>query len=176
MAEEFEDFEGRILDAEFLGIEDEVGLLRFFEAAVLAGELLHLTGGSFGVEPLRIAGFAGGVVCLHVDLDKILAENTAGEISQMAHGGDQRAKHDHAVVREDFGQLGGAPNVLEAIFVAEAEVAVETRTEVVAIKPDHEPALVVENVLQGVGDRRLARTRKAAEPEDAAFLLQKGLL
>ena len=50
---------------------DEIGRLGFLEAAVLAGELLHLAGVRLGIESLGIALGAGFVSCFHKDLHEI---------------------------------------------------------------------------------------------------------
>ena len=77
--EVFEDLEDRILDTERLGIEHEVGVLRFLENAVPTRESGDFTCGGLGVKPLGVAGLAGSVVGLHVDFPEILAEDAAGD-------------------------------------------------------------------------------------------------
>ena len=176
MAQKFQDLEGGVLDAQLFGIEHKVRLLRLLEAAVLSSELFDLSGCRFGVEPLRVAGLTGGVVGLDVDLGKVVTEDAPRQIAKVTARGDQGAKNDYAVVCQHLGKLGGTANVLEPVLVAESEVAVEAGAEVVAIKPDHEAPLVVEDVFECVSDGGLAGPGQPAEPKDASFLLEKDFL
>lgn len=73
---------------QFLAIEDEIRLHRFLEGAVLAGEVLDFALGGFGVEALDVARGAGFVARPNIDLEKISAEDAAGDIAELAARGD----------------------------------------------------------------------------------------
>ena len=66
--------------------------------------------------------------------------------------------------------LADAADVLDAVGLREAEIAVEAVADVVAVEQEGVAAERVEAALDQVGDRRLARSGEAGEPEDAGAL------
>ena len=73
---------------------------------------------------------------------------------------DEARQTDDSAVGEQFRHLGDTTNVLFAVLKSEAEVLVETVTNVVTVETVRRNALTDEVLLEGKGDRRLTGTRK----------------
>ena len=116
LADGFEEFEGGVLDGGGFGIEDEIRVLRRLEGAVLAGEMGDFAAGGFGVEAFDVAFFAGLVAGLDIDLEEVLAEQSAGEVAEFAARGDGGDEGDDALGDEDFGDFRDAADVFEAVL------------------------------------------------------------
>jgi hypothetical protein len=175
-ADGFEEFEGGVLDGGGLGVEDEVGVLRGLERAVLAGEIGDFAAGGLGVEAFDVALFAGFVAGFNIDFEQVVAEQAAGEVAEFAAGSDGGDEGDDALGDEDFGDLGNAADVFEAVLVGEAEVGVEAGAEVVAVEDGGEAPLLVEDALGGVGDGGFPGAGQTAKPDDEAALAEQVLL
>lgn len=137
---------------QFLAIEDEIRLHRFLEGTVPAGEVLDFALGGLGIEAFDIAGGAGFVASPDINLEKISAENAAGDIAEFAARGDGGDDRDDALGGEKPGDLGDAADVFEAVIVREAKVRVEAGAHVIAIEDDRGAALLVQHALGGIGD------------------------
>ena len=74
---------------------------------------------------------------------------------------DERTDHDHAGIHEELRHLPDTPDVLDAIGVGEAQVAVQAVAHVVAVEHVRVRAPGVELPLDDVGDRALARAGQA---------------
>ena len=74
-------------------------------------------------------------------------------------------QHDQAGVRHELGDLRDAADVLHAVGVSEAEVAVEAVANVVAVKQHRVAPERMQFLLDEVGDRRFARAGKPGEPQ-----------
>ena len=68
--------------------------------------------------------------------------------------------------------LGDAADVLDAVGVGEAEVAVEAVADVVAVEQVGVVPAAVQLALDQVGDRRLAGAGEAGQPEHLRLLVQ----
>ncbi len=135
-----------------------------------AGELLHLARLHLRVEALRIALRAGLVGGPDIDLEEVVvADDPAGEPAQFVVRGDEGGDDDDAAVGEEFRDLGDAADVLEAVLVGEAEIAVQPDAHVVAVEHLDEPARGVEFAFETVGKGafppiRSARTSRSRRP------------
>ena len=129
-----------------LSVDDKVGVVRLLEPGIAAGELLHFAGLHLGVEPFGIAGGAGFEGGLHVDFEEIrVADDFSGEAAEFVVRRDERGNHDDAAIGEEFRHFGDASDVLETVFVGEAEVLVQARAHVVAVEDFDEMAFVMED-------------------------------
>ena len=91
----------------------------------------------------------------------------ARHVALRAEGRDERDEHDQAGVDEELRRLGDAADVLDAVGIGEAEVAVEAVADIVAVEEIGVAAEEVELLLDEIGDGRLAGAGEAGEPEDA---------
>jgi hypothetical protein len=175
-ADRFEKFECSVFDRGIFGIEDQIGVLRWFEGSVLAGEVLDFATGSLGIESFDVTLFARLVAGLDIHLEEIRIEETAGQITQVTARGDGGNEGDDPLGHEDFGGFRDAPDIFQAILIGEAEVGIEPGAEVVAIENGGETTLLVENPFRRVGEGGLAGTRESVEPNDDAMLAEKFFL
>src|SRR5438876_761298 len=70
---------------------------------------------------------------------------------------DQRAQHDHTVAGEEVGDEADPAHVLVPVGAGEPEPLRQVRAHDVAVEHLDPPALVEQPLLEGTGDRRLAR-------------------
>ena len=81
---------------------------------------------------------------------------------------DERAQHDQAGIDHQLGHLADAADVLDAVGVGEAEIAVEAVAHVVAVEQHGVDAARVQRLLDQIGDGRLAGAGQAGEPQHRA--------
>jgi hypothetical protein len=87
---------------------------------------------------------------------------------------DEGGQHDQAGVDHQLGDLGHPADVLDPVFLGEAEVLVQAVADVVAVQQIGVAAQGVQALFDQVGDGRLARARQARQPDDpAALALQR---
>ena len=72
---------------------------------------------------------------------------------------DERAQHDQSGVRHQPGDLADAADILDPVFLGEAEIAVEAVADIVAIEQQRVCAARVQAGLDQIGDGRFAGTR-----------------
>ena len=114
-----------------------------------------------------------------MDLDELaLGHQAARHLALGAEGRDEGDEHDEAGIGHQAGDVGDTADVLDAVSVGEAEIAVEAVADVVAVEDEGVAAQLVEAFLQRVGDGGFAGAGEAGEPEDAGrlrLLLGEGL-
>ena len=92
-------------------------------------------------------------------------ENRHGPVAVLAVRRDEGRQRDHAGVDEQLADFADAADVFRAVFGAKPEVLVEAHADVVAVEHHRVLAHLVEQVIDGVGDRALAGAGKAREPQ-----------
>ena len=145
-----------------------------FVRIVDSGESLDLAGTRFLIKSLGVAFL--GHVQRRIDVD--LEERKAGIVVQLAHeiaisaiGADEAGDGDDPRLGEELGHLADAANVLSTVLSGEAEVLVQAVADVVAVESIGVLALLQEHLLQGDGDRALARGGETRHPQRHALLL-----
>ena len=176
LLEHGDDAVGRFLDPERRHVEVHVGALGRLVRPAGAGEVAEAARARLRVQALRVA--LGRELERDVDehLDELaLAEARARRRAVGPERRHERGDHDEPRVGHELRHLGGAPVVLGAVGVAEAEILREPVAEVVAVEHERVPAERVQPPLDRVRDRRLARAREAGEPHDERLLaLRRG--
>lgn len=159
------------------GVDDEIGPVGLFESGVFSGELLYLACLHFRVKPFGIAfgaGFEGG---FYVDFEEVfVADDIAGELSELVVRGNERGYYDGPGFSEELGDFGNAPDVFESVLVGESEILIESAADVVAVENFDEAAVGVELTLKQVGEGALTGPAETIHPNDAAALPQQFLL
>ena len=149
-----------------------LGALRRLVGRVDAGEILELAGLGLGIEALGVAGDA--VVDRGIDeyLDELaVGDEGAHHVALGAVGRNERAQHDEPALHHELRHFADAADVLDAVGLGEAEVAVEAVAHVVAIEQHGVMAGGEQALLDDVGDGRFAGAREAGEPDDGGPLL-----
>ena len=96
------------------------------------------------------------------DLDELVGiDELAHHLALGAERRDERAQDDHACVDEQLRDFADTADVLHAIGVGEAEVAIQAVADVVAVEHVSVRATRVQLTLEDAGDRALARARTA---------------
>lgn len=160
------------------GIEDDRTILGdwFFKFGVFAREVFYLACFDLCIEPLRIAFRTGFQARAHIHFEKIIAAHSGfGQSAQVPSGGDETSQGDNPGVEVEFGHLADPPDVFRAIVVAESEVRVEARANIIPIENLGEPAFAMEAPFQSVGDGALAASTQTVEPDNETPLLEQGL-
>jgi len=129
-----------------------------------AGELLDHAFSRLLIEPLWIPPLRDLNRHVHEDLYKRQATTTIFLLVQLAGGvpvgpvrRDEGGDGDAGAIREQLRHLGDASDVLVAVFLAEAQVLVQSESDVVAVQPVGGHATLAEQVmLQLDRDRGLA--------------------
>ena len=153
------------------GIQPDVRLERRLVGRVDAGEMLDLARPRLLVEALRVALLDDVERRVDEDLEELAgADQLARHPPLRAERRDEGDEHDQPGVDEELRRLGDAADVLDAVGVGEAEVAVEAVADVVAVEQVGVAAHQVELLLDEVGDGRLAGAGEAGEPQDARLL------
>jgi MFS family permease len=138
--------------------------------AVDAGEVLDLAGGAGLLEALRVALLGRPrAACRRRPRRTRRRHQVARHPPLGAEGRDEGDEHDQAGIGDQLRHLGDAADVLDAVGVGEAEVAVEAVADIVAVEDVGVAAHRVQLLLDEVGDGRLARARQAGEPEHRGF-------
>ena len=149
-------------------------MLGHLEGGRYAGEILDFASAGFGIEPFDIASltlFDGGA---HIDFDEVTGTDDIGShLTQFVVGADESGEGDDAGIDKEFGYLCDAADVLASVFGSEAEIVVDTRTDVVAIKDATEQSAPVQLTLQSDGDGALAGATEAGEPHHLASLTEQ---
>ena len=81
---------------------------------------------------------------------------------------DEGADHDQPGVAHQLGDLADPADVLDAVGVGEAEVAVEPVTDIVAVEQHRVAADRQQLLFETVGDRRFAGAGQPGEPQHRA--------
>jgi len=106
-----------LLDREFGGIQDEVGVLRFFELGTDAREIGDFAcTGSF-VEAFGVALLAGCEVGAQVDRDEGFADDLADGFSGLFLGSDEAGDDDGAAFRKEACDMGGPAEIFGSVVL-----------------------------------------------------------
>lgn len=145
---------GAFVDTKLVGVDLDLRIGRGLIRIVNTREVLNNSLTGLLVQTLRIALLSH----LERDIDMNLDEWDAGLFVDLASvlaigdiGGDKSGSSDDTNVTHKFGNLRDTTDVLLAISGAEAEVAVETETDVISIKTVDEIALLEHHLLKGDG-------------------------
>ena len=89
---------------------------------------------------------------------------------------DEARDGDGAAIREELGDLGDAPDVLFAVFRAEAQVFVQAEADIVAVQAVGGEVIgrAEKGLFERDGDGRFAGRREAGEPYCQALLAAEG--
>lgn len=88
---------------------------------------------------------------------------------------DERSNGNGRAVRKQLGHFGNAADVLVAVFLAEAQVLVQSKPDVVTVQAvGGDFALAEQLVLEFDGDCGLAAGGQAGEPDCEATLVAQG--
>ncbi len=82
-------------------------------------------------------------------------------MAYLVEGGDEAGQAYDTTVSEQLGHLRNTSDVLFSVAVAEAEVAVETMTDVISIQTVGRDALAHQILLQSKGNGRLTGSRQS---------------
>lgn len=159
-----------------------LGLQRLLIRCADTGELGDLALARLLVKSLGVTllgDFHGDV---DPDLDEWQAGLTAGtfglvqfarKISVCAVGADEACDGDRAGVREQFGHLGDAADVLLAVFGREAEILVQTEPDVVAVQAvgGFAVGFAKQGLFESHGNGGFAARRETCQPDCQALLL-----
>ena len=88
----------------------------------------------------------------------------------VGEGRDERDDDDQPGIGHQARRFGDAADVLDAVGFGEAEILVEAMADIVAVEDVAVLALGGQALFEQVGDRRLARTGQAGEPDDLGVL------
>src|SRR3954454_19852425 len=140
------------------GPDPQVGRFGRLVGVVDAGHARDLAGASAGVQALRVALLAELQRRVDEDLEEVdadlLVDGPRGVAVRRIRA-DQRDDGDGAGVGEVAGHVRGPPDVLGAVLLGEAEVAVDAVAQVVAVEPVRIDPGLQECGLAPVGHRRL---------------------
>lgn len=159
------------------GVDDEIGTLRLFKGGIPAGELFHLSRRDFGVEPLRVPGGTSLEGGLHINFEKIsVADHFAGEASQRVIRRDEGGDHNDPALGEELRHFGNTADVLKAVFIGKAEVAVQSAADVIPVKYFDETSFFVEAALEEIRERAFARSTQPVHPDNGSGLAKERFL
>ena len=148
-----------------------LGIFRLFVWAIDASEVLQLPGARLLIEPLHVALFRFGERRIHEHLIEFaIRHQTTRHVALGAEWRDEGDEDDKSGVRHELRDLGHAADVLDAIGVGEAKVAIETVAHVIAIEQYRMLAERVQLLVDQVRDRGFARAGEASEPEHRRLL------
>jgi hypothetical protein len=160
-----------------LGVNDEIGTIRLFKPGVLTCEILYLSRVDFGIKSLGISLCAGLVGGTYIDFEKVvISENGASQRTQLVVRGDKRRDRHDPGLGKQLGDLGNSPDILETVLVGEAEILIQTRSDIVPIEDFHEIPLLVEATLEEIGEGRFPGARQTIHPDDNSSLRKERLL
>mmetsp|Transcript_28112 Transcript_28112/g.89888 ORF Transcript_28112/g.89888 Transcript_28112/m.89888 type:complete len:1079 (+) Transcript_28112:175-3411(+) len=166
-----------LLDGHLVVLQVKLGVERRLVRRVHAGEALDLALVHLGVEALRVALLHHVQRHVHEHLHELEAHVLVAAAHGVAVGAEWRHEaheRDHAGVVEQRRQLAHAAHAFGAVRVAEAEVAVQARADVVAVEAvDALAVLEHELLLERSRDGALARAAQARHPKRDALLPQR---
>ena len=144
-----EDDVHRILDAGNRGVDFHIGVLRCFERGGDPRKVLDFTCTCPFVEALYIARFTYRQGWVEEDLDEVfLPDDLAGHVTDLVGGTDEGADGDHPGIDEQLGDLCNAPDILQPVFFAEAQVVINPGTDVIPVQHLAEEPVKEEFLLQ----------------------------
>lgn len=160
------------------GIDVDLGLGWRLVRGRDAREFLDLTRSGLLVQSLGVSLLALLDACIDKDFDKgqrwlVLGVQLACQVSVCRVGRDERGDCQRGAGTEERGHLGDPSNVLLAVLGAEAEVLVESKSDVVAVETKGRLVLVEQVLFQCRRNGRLARGRQARQPDGGALLLEQ---
>ena len=117
-----------------LGIQHQIGGFGLLVGTVDAGEVGYLAGLCLFVELFGVALHAGFKVGLDINLHKAVADDLPCLTAALLKGRDKGDDGDAARVGKELCHLRGAADVFLAVLRAEAQIAVETPAQLVAVK------------------------------------------
>ena len=137
-------------------------VFRRFVGRIDAGEVLDRAAERPGVEALRVAPGAFLEGRVDEDLDEFaLGHQFARHAPLGAERRDEGDDDDQPGVGHQPRHFGDAADVLDAVLVGEAEVAVQAVADIVAVEDVGVAARGVQLLFEQVGDRRLAGAGQA---------------
>jgi hypothetical protein len=161
---------GGLVDGHSTGVDVEVGALGGLIGVRDTSELGDNAGASLGVESLDVTTFAnleGGGDVAFVEVKTSFFVEGLGEIAVLRVGADEGDKDDLAGHVEELGDFGNAADVLGTVLRGETEALVEASADNVAVKDEHLVGiadLLVEGLLEGLGEGGLSSAGEASEP------------
>ncbi len=139
-----------------------------------AGEILDLAGKRALVEALGVARDAFIERGIDENLDELaLRQQLAHHAPLGAERRDERAQHDEAGVGHQLGDFADAADVLDAVALGEAQVAVETVADIVAVEQQRMRTARVQAGFDQIGDGRFAGARQAGEPQHHRLVMHQ---
>ena len=165
-----------LVDALAIRIEDQFSGLGLFIGRRDSRELRNLARPRLLVESLDVAALAGLDAGLDPGFDEVaLTHDLAHSIAIGTVGRNEGREDDDSCVGEELRDLANAADVLGSILGRKTEVRIQPHSDVVAIEDVGQATALTQRLLGRDGDRRLARARKARQPDCAAALSEQGL-
>src|SRR5688572_1666932 len=135
----------------------DVRRFRALVRTIDAGEVWQGAAASLGIQTFGVAPLA----LLEWRVDEDLYELSCREqpprgLPLCSKRRDERGKDNEPGIHHEAGDLGGAPDVLGAVGVGEAEITIESMSKIVAVQEIRVMAGCVEALLEAVGDRRFS--------------------
>ena len=121
-------------------VDADFGGFGLFVRAVDAGEILELAGPRLGVKALGVALLRLGQRRIDEDLDELaLRKHLAHHVALGAERRDEGGQHDEAGVGHQPRDFADPADILDPVGLGEAEIAVETVADIVAIEQEGVP-------------------------------------
>src|SRR5690348_4755280 len=147
-------------------VDADFGVLRLLVRAVDAGEILELAGAGLGIEALGVALLGFGERRIDKDLEELaLGNHPPDHVPLGPERRDEGRQHDETRVGHEPRDLADAADVLDAVGLSEAEIAVEAVAHVVTVEQESVPSARGELLFDEIGDGRLAGARETCEPQ-----------
>ena len=135
------------------GVQMQFRCLGGLVGRVDAGEVGDLAGARLGIQALDVARFGHGQRHIDEDLDELARREAFARHAPLgAERRDEAHQHDQPGVGHQPRDLGHAPDVLHAILVGEAQVAIQAVAHVVAVEQEGVVARGVQPLLDAVVD------------------------
>lgn len=168
----------RLLDGVLVAFDVDLSGLGLFVRGADTGKLLNLTGASLLVQALWVSLL--GLLYRNVDPDlnegqgrvrsSGLSVHCARRITVRPVGADEAGESDRAAVCKQLCNLAYTSNVFIAVLLAEAQVLVQPKTNVVAVETVRSQPQVEEMLLQSDGNGGLAGGGQPSEPDGETLL------
>ncbi len=153
-------------------VEVHLGVLRCLVLLADAGHVGQRARLGLGVQALGVANRAHLDGSIDEHLEEIpVVEDLAGGPAICPERRDEGHDDHKPGFEHEFSGLGHAADILRSVLRGEAKVLVDAGANVVTIKHEGVHAKCEEAPLEGVGDRRLARSGQTRQPDHARRLM-----
>ena len=152
-------------------------MLGSLERSAHSGKILDLATTGTGIKALDIALLADAQRGADINLMKIvLADNPGGHLTELVGRADECGNGHNAGIYKQLAHFGNTADVFHTVLFRETEIAVDARTDIVAVENAAKNAALVQFALQTQSDGALAGTGKTGEPDHHTLLAEQGFL